>query len=322
MKHVVFTLLLTLGLLFNLSFAVSEAITLTTATGTLHGTLELPDSAGPYSVALIHPGSGPTDRDGNNTLIAGKNNSLKLLAEGLAERGIASLRIDKRGVGESAAAATSEAELRFDTYIADAVAWLTRLRGDERFGNLFVIGHSEGSLIGMLSVERADVDAFVSLSGAGENAADALRRQLGAQLNEDQRQGVEAVLAKLEAGEVVDPLPQAVGSIPGIQNLFRPSVQPYLSSWFQYNPAEIVAQLELPVLIVQGSHGLQVRVEDARLLAEANPKARLELISGMNHILKDAPTAPQANFETYSDPDLPLAAGLLNAVGEFLANVP
>lgn len=160
MKHVFFVFLSTL-LPFNLSFAASEAVTLETLTGTLYGTLELPGGPGPYSVALIHPGSGPTDRDGNSALVPGKNDSLKLLAEGLVEQGIASLRIDKRGVGESAAAAPSETALRFETYVADAVAWLGKLRDDERFGDLYVIGHSEGSLIGMLSAERAPVRAFV-----------------------------------------------------------------------------------------------------------------------------------------------------------------
>ena len=321
MKYIV-TLLATLLPLFSLSFAKSEAVTLETLTGTLYGTLELPKGAGPYPVALIHPGSGPTDRDGNSALIPGKNDSLKLLAEGLAEQGIASLRIDKRGVGESAGAARSETALRFETYVADAVAWLGKLRDDGRFGDRYVVGHSEGSLIGMLSAERAPVQAFVSSSGPGENAADTLRRQLGAQLDGDQMEGVETVLAKLEAGEMVAPLPEAVATVPGISHLFRPSVQPYLSSWFQYDPADVVARLELPVLLVQGTHDLQVRVEDAQLLAQANPNAQLELLDGMNHILKDAPANPQANLATYSDPDLPLAAGLLGTVAEFLKKVP
>ncbi len=135
-------------------------------------------------------------------------------------------------------------------------------------------------------------------------------------------QGVKIVLAKLEAGEMVAPLPEAIDTVPGIQNLFRPSVQPYLSRWFQYDPAGVVGRLELPVLLVQGTHDLQVRVEDAYLLAEANPNAQLELLSGVNHILKDAPTDPQANLATYSDPDLPLAAELLSTVVGFLKGLP
>src|SRR5690606_25410204 len=110
---------------------VEEAAVLETPTGTLHGTLLLPDNGkGPYPVALIIAGSGPTDRDGNNPIFRGKNDSLKLLAEGLAAQGIASLRYDKRGIGESVGAMVSEAELRFDHLVDDAAAWIRQLEAD------------------------------------------------------------------------------------------------------------------------------------------------------------------------------------------------
>ena len=64
------------------------AVELPTEGGTLHGTLLLPAGAAPSPVALIIAGSGPTDRDGNSAALPGANNSLKLLAESLAERGI------------------------------------------------------------------------------------------------------------------------------------------------------------------------------------------------------------------------------------------
>jgi alpha-beta hydrolase superfamily lysophospholipase len=82
---------------------------------------------------LIIAGSGPTDRNGNSPAIQGANNSLKYLAEGLAAQGIASVRYDKRGVAESKTAASSESDLRFETYIHDAVLWGKQLRTDKRF---------------------------------------------------------------------------------------------------------------------------------------------------------------------------------------------
>lgn len=308
----------TLLLMLAPALAASGVVTLQTSSGTLYGTLELPETSGPYPAALILPGSGPTDRDGNSAALPGKNDSLKLLAEGLAERGMASLRIDKRGIGASAAAGASEAELRFDSYVTDAVAWLERLQSDDRFSKVAVIGHSEGSLIGMLAAERAGASAFVSIAGVGEPATDTLRRQLGAQLPANLMQGVEQVLKSLEAGQTMNPLPENVAAIPGSQALFRPSVQPYLISWFRYDPGEIIARLKMPVLIVQGSQDLQVQVADAQRLVQADPQARLELIDGMNHILKDAPSDPQGNLATYSDPGLPLADGLVDAVASFL----
>ena len=85
---------------------LAEPIVLETPTGKLYGTLDLPRSAPPFPVALVIAGSGPTDRNGNNSMLPGANNSLKYLAQGLAAAGIASLRYDKRGIAESAAAMT------------------------------------------------------------------------------------------------------------------------------------------------------------------------------------------------------------------------
>src|SRR5437867_4819884 len=98
----------------------NEEDTLKTPTGDLFGTLELPATKQPIPVALIIAGSGPTDRNGNSPALPGSNNSLKMLAEGLASRGIASLRYDKRGIAASRAAMTSEADIRFNHFIEDA----------------------------------------------------------------------------------------------------------------------------------------------------------------------------------------------------------
>src|SRR5690606_20762943 len=137
-----------------------EAATLATPSGTVHGTLLVPPASGPVPIALLIAGSGPTDRDGNSAILPGANNSLKLIAEGLADSGIASRRYDKRGIGESAPAGPNEVDLRFDNYVDDAAAWVERLQADPRFSAITIIGHSEGSLIGMIAAERSGADAF------------------------------------------------------------------------------------------------------------------------------------------------------------------
>ena len=88
----------------------------------LHGSLLTPEGE-TRAAAVIIPGSGPTDRDGNSPQFGIQAATYRLLAEGLAERGVATVRIDKRGIGESAAAGPSEADLRFSTYAEDARAW-------------------------------------------------------------------------------------------------------------------------------------------------------------------------------------------------------
>lgn len=297
--------------------AQGQELVLDTPTGKLYGTLEVPAGNGPFPLALIHPGSGPTDRDGNSPLLPGKNDSLKLLAQGLAQNGIASLRIDKRGIGKSAGAGMQEQDLRFDSYIKDSQAWLELLRKDRRFSKLVVIGHSEGSLIGMVAARQAKADAFISLAGVGQTADALLLEQLKPQLSPEMYSEAARVVAELKAGRSV---PESQIKLPAqlVTQLFRPSVQPYLISWFGYNPAQEIARLSMPVLVVQGTTDLQVRVKEADTLAAANPKAKKVLIEGMNHVLKSAPAEQNANFATYSNPSLPLAPGLLQSIVDFI----
>lgn len=302
-----------LGMLGGIVFADSEPVELSTPTGTLYGTLELPGDNGPFPVALIIAGSGPTDRDGNNPLLPGKNNSLKLLAEGLARNEIASLRFDKRKIGQSQTG-QKEQDLIFDDLVNDAAAWIAYLRKDSRFNRVIVIGHSEGSLIGMLAASKAKADALVSIAGAGQPGDQTLTKQLGANPANPANliAEIKETMAELKAG-------RAVAKVnPLLNALFRPSVQPYLISWFRYDPAAEIARLSIPVLIVQGTTDIQVSPHDAELLAAANPKAKLVLIESMNHILKTAPADQQGNIATYSNPDLPLAPGLLDAIVSFV----
>jgi pimeloyl-ACP methyl ester carboxylesterase len=291
--------------------AEGTPIRLVTSTGTLFGTLDLPAGNPPFPVVLLVAGSGPTDRNGNSPLLAGRNDSLLLLARTLREAGIASVRSDKRGVGESAAALSSESTITFGTYIDDAVAWLRMLEADPRFSRIGVIGHSEGSLIGMEAARIAGVDAFVSLEGVGEPAALLLKRQL-AQQPEAIRDRAYAIIDSLGAGREVADVPA------DLQALFRPSVQPYLISWFRYDPRKVIAELRVPVLIVQGTTDLQVSMDDARMLHDALPGSRLAIIDGMNHVLKLAPAERDKNLAAYANPDLPLAPDLVTALVGFL----
>ena len=285
-----------------------ETVTLKTSTGNIEGTLLIPESTEKIPVALIIAGSGPTDRDGNNPMM--QNNSLKMIAEGLAKNNIASLRYDKRGIAKSKDAGLKESELRFENYIEDAKEWIAILKKDARFGEVVIIGHSEGSLIGMIAAQEENVDKFVSLAGAGEPAADLLRTQLSAQ--PDVLRMSEPILHKLESGETVENVS------PYLAALFRPDIQPYMISWFKYDPQKEIAQLQIPVLILQGTTDIQISVEHADKLSKANPAAELRVIQGMNHILKEAEADKAKNIETYNIPDLPLQKGLMEAIVEFI----
>ncbi|WP_462319049.1 alpha/beta hydrolase [Marinilabilia sp.] len=286
-----------------------EAITLDTKTGSIEGTLSHPSSEGKIHVALIIAGSGPTDRNGNNPMMT--NNSLKMLAEGLAENNIASVRYDKRGIARSMSAGLNESDLRFDNYVDDAKAWIDMLAEDSRFSEIVVIGHSEGSLIGMIASQKDEVAKFISLEGSGLPAGDLLREQLKNQSPMVLDPSL-PIIEKLEKGETVDSVPKMLYS------LFRPSVQPYMISWFKYDPQDEIAKLDKPILIVQGTTDIQTSISDAEKLAQANPKAEKLIIEEMNHILKEAEADRQKNIQTYNDPDLPLKDGLIKSLVEFI----
>lgn len=284
------------------------------ANGMLHGTLIVPTTAR-APVALIIAGSGPTDRDGNNPLIPGKNNSLRYLAEALAEHGIASLRYDKRGIGQSRMHGVPT-DLRFEHYVDDAVAWGKKLQADRRFSSVIVIGHSEGSLIALLATPRIPAAKVVSIAGLGFRAPVGIVRQVRAALPADQAAQVESALARVERGEEPGEYP------PSMIGLFHPNVLPYLRSWFPYDPRVEAGRVGAPLLVIQGLHDFQALEEDARAIAAGNPRSSLKLIAGMNHVLKQTPAARAEQGPAYSDSTLAIDTTLVTAIASFISAQP
>lgn len=290
--------------------AIEESVVqLETASGTLEGTLLVPEAKLGMPVVLLVAGSGPTDRNGNQPGL--HHNALLLLAQGLAQYGIASLRYDKRGVGQSISAATKEEDLRFEHYVADVRDWITWLGKDKRFGKMTVLGHSEGALLGMLAAQRSRVAQVVLIGSPGRAASEVLQRQLVEQPAEIQTLAL-PVLRQLQQGKRVATVN------PALYSLFRPSVQPYLLSWFKYDPAKEIAKLKVPVLVLHGTTDIQVSAEDAALLEMANPEATVIMMEGMNHILKLSVPDRAQNWNTYNQPELPVMPELLNLVARFI----
>ena len=277
-------------------------------TDQLYGTLTIPDVSKKCPVALIIAGSGPTDRNGNNPMM--KNNSLKMLAEALAKNGIASLRFDKRGIGESKAAAPSEAELVFENYTEDAKSWINLLKQDKRFSKVIVIGHSEASLIGMIAGAKAD--KFVSIAGAGDAADKILKAQISSKGMKQIEDMTFPIIDSLKNGKTVKNVD------PMLNSLFRPGIQPYLISWFKYNPQEEIKKLNIPILIIQGTKDLQVTVKDADNLSKANTNSELLIIDNINHIMKVIEGDQQANIESYSNETMSVSETLTSKIVSFI----
>jgi pimeloyl-ACP methyl ester carboxylesterase len=274
----------------------------------IFGTLTAPDLSQKYPVALLISGSGPTDRNGNNVIM--KNNSLKMLAESLAKNGIASLRFDKRGIAASKASAKSEENLRFENYIDDVKSWVDLLKKDSRFSKIIIIGHSEGSLIGMIASGKAD--KFISIAGAGDSADKLIKTQIASKSNKQVEDLTFPIIDSLKNGNTVKKVD------PILNSLFRASIQPYLISWFKYNPQAEIKKLNIPVLIVQGNNDLQVTVKDAESLARSNKKAELLIVDKMNHIMKIVDGDVQANMASYNNETLPISEVMTNKIVSFI----
>lgn len=308
-----FKLMLSLLMMSLSAFAAQRPVSLEVGGGAVYGTELTPDGVkGKVPVVLLHAGSGPTDRDGNSTMLLGANDSLRLLAEALAKNGIASIRYDKRGIGASALPQWKEEDLRLDDYIGDAAAWLKKLRTDPRFSRVVMAGHSEGALIASEACAQGGADACVLIAGTGRPFDELLREQLKERLPPPLQAESDRILEELKAGKTTDKVP------PELMSLYRPDVQPYLLSTLQHDPLKAVAALKMPVLILQGTTDIQVKVDDAKALAAAAPKAKLVIIDGMNHVLKLVPDDEAQQMNSYSTPTLPVAPQLVDALSSFV----
>ncbi len=305
---------LTLGLFAQTNseskFTESE-IVLKTTTGDIFGTLTVPNNLKNSPIVLIIAGSGPTDRNGNSP-IGVNTNAYKMLAENLANNGISAVRYDKRAIAASKAAGVSEIDLRFDNYINDAIAWIELIKADKRFSKVIVLGHSEGSLIGMIAAERTNSDGYISVAGCGRAADIILAEQLKTKLPPQLVDESNSILDSLRNGKTVKKVS------PILISMYRSSVQPYLISWMKYDPSVEIKKLKIPILILQGTTDIQVPVEDAKLLSAAKPDAKLVIIENMNHILKESEADMQVNMATYTNPDLPLKPELLDSILHFV----
>ena len=294
--------------------AVASPITAPGPQGPLAGTFE--DAGKGAPVVLMIPGSGPTDRDGDSPrgLTAA---SLRLLAEALADKGVSSVRIDKRGMFGSKAAVADPNKVTIGDYAEDAHNWVKAIRQRTGAPCVWVLGHSEGALVALAAAQQPQgICGVISVSGAGRRLSDVIREQLRANpANAPVLDSAMAALDSLDRGQHVDVSTMNRALLP----LFAPQVQDFLIDDFRYDPARLAASLKVPLLIVQGERDLQVSTADAKALAAAQPKAELVLVPAMNHVLKDvASDERQANLATYADSSLPVDTALVDAIAAFV----
>jgi pimeloyl-ACP methyl ester carboxylesterase len=311
MKKIVMILIFSLVYLFQTR---AEEVSIIVNGSNIRGTLEVPKSNQPVDVVLLIAGSGPTDRDGNTRLLLGKNNSLKMLADLFSKNGIASLRYDKRGVGASDK--VIENDISFDMLVNDAVEWIKFLKNDKRFSRIIIAGHSEGSLIGMIAATQIGIDKYISLCGAGHPAYSIIAEQLkNVGLSKKELDQNDKILDSLRNGLNIKNIPDN----PIFKSLYRSSVQKYIIAWFKYDPAKVISELKIPILIIEGTTDIQIDVKDAEILSKSNPKSELVIVEDMNHILKEVATKDRTiNISSYTNPELELSTQLCKSVIDFI----
>lgn len=289
-----------------------KEVVLRTSAGDIFGSHLAIENGTKEVVALFINGSGPTDRNGNNPQMP--NNSIRFLAEELFDAGIPSVRYDKRGIAQSVAAAGREEDMLFTHMVDDAKAWINHL--SKEYKRVVVIGHSEGAQIGVISaIDNPKVAAVISIAGIGRKVDNVLKTQL-AQQSEELLAMSEPIIESLKKGVMVQEVPNQLTS------LFRLSIQPYLISWFATDPADEMARLTIPVLIVQGDTDIQVSIEDARLLKDSNPQAEMLIIPNMNHVLKECASLDQMQqLTTYTNPNLKNIPALGKGIIKFIQSL-
>jgi len=283
----------------------------------LGGTLTLPaTSSRPIPVVLIVAGSGPTDRNGNSAgALRAQNNSnlYAILAWELAEAGIASVRYDKRILGENLKKLVVDS-LTIDDFVDDALAGARALAADKRFSKVMLLGHSEGAGLVLQAANRgAPVAGIVMMSGAGRPIMTVIREQLSRQLPPEELVKWDSASARYLRGEPVGDV------LPGLMSLLQPVNRRFMQTWAKYDPTVEIAKVKVPVLIVQGGKDIQVSEADARALAAAQPAATLLLIPNANHVYRAATSSDlRSQMKLYTDPTLPLvpelAAGIVGWV--------
>jgi uncharacterized protein len=296
--------------------AVESPYTIRSAGLELAGTLTVPRNVTkPVPVVVIIAGSGPTDRNGNS-LMGIRPNSYAQLAWRLAERGIASLRYDKRVLPATKGAPVDISKLTLDDFAADARAAADTLARDRRFSRVLLLGHSEGSSLALIAARGGPpVSGVISVSGLGRPLGTVMREQLARQFDSATLVRYDTAMAQYLRGETPQDVPSALGV------LFVPINQTFMRSLASFDPPAALRAVRQPVLIVQGGRDIQITVQDAERLRTGRPDAQLVIVPLANHVLKQAAdTTLAGQMPLYQNPAAPIMLDVVNPIADWILN--
>ncbi|NNK82335.1 MAG: alpha/beta hydrolase, partial [Flavobacteriaceae bacterium] len=222
---------------------------------------------------------------------------------------IATFRYDKRIV-KQIKQGNPNVNILFDDFVTDAISVVDYFKKDKTYKKIYVIGHSQGSLVGLLAAkDRAD--GFISIAGAGRSIDEVIIEQINRNAPmfiEDTKR----VFNVLKEGKTTEEYPPALASI------FNIGVQPFIMNWMSYNPQEIIKSLKIPALILNGTKDLQITEEDAKLLKKAQPNAQLSIIENMNHVLFTIEGDSLENYKSYNESIHDVSSELISVLLNFI----
>ena len=251
--------------------------------------------------------AGAINRDGNDRM--SKNNTFKQLSTVLAKQGVASYRYDKRlfkmdGLG------IQENQISFDHFIEDAVSIINYFRKNGNYTKIFVLGHGQGSLVGMIAAKN-NVDGFISIAGNGQPIDQVIVEQIAKQAPGLDKSASVAFEQLKNAG-------RASGYDPALESIFRYNLQPFMKSWLQYDPAKEISELDIPILILQGDKDIQVELSQAEKLKESAPQSEYVLVNNMNHILKEIKGGRLENHKSYNESWREIMPEVIESITKFV----
>src|SRR5882672_12855487 len=297
--------------------AVESPFTIKSGAFELPGTLVVPrDAGGRVPIAVIIAGSGPTDRNGNS-MMGIRPNSYAQLAWRLAERGIATLRYDKRGL-PGTQGTFDITQMTLEDFAADARSAAESLARDPRFSRVVFVGHSEGASLALIAARQgAPVAGVVHVSGLGRPLGEVMREQLSRQFDSATLVRYDTAWKYYLRGDQPTDVPQHM------EMLFVPINRTYMRSLAAYDPPAAIRAVRQPVLLVQGVTDLQATVADAERLHAARPDARLVLLPDVNHVLKRvADRTVPGQMSTYQDPGIPIVPEAVQAIADWISRLP
>ncbi|TMM28989.1 alpha/beta hydrolase [Polaribacter aestuariivivens] len=293
-----------LGVFVSNAQIKSEEITINNQAIQLPGTLTFSEEKTPL-IIWVH-GSGNVDRNGNQAGTPVKANYIKQFRDAVNKNNIAFFSYDKRTANSKNKEFLKDTQIK--DFVFDAQEVINHFKNDKRFTKIILVGHSQGSLIAMFALEN--VDKYISIAGTGEAVDKTIVKQIGKN---------NPTLAKA-AQEQFDSL-RINGKIsvvnPFLISVFAKPNQPFLLSWMQLNPIEEIKKIEIPTLIINGDKDLQVSIEDAKRLNEANKKAELVIIENMNHVLKNIEN-DEDNMKSYYSAAYPISKKLIETIVQFV----